>query len=131
MFMSGQRYTPEFKEEAVKQVTVAGHSVADVAQRLGTTTHSLYAWIKRYGPDKVNELKKLPRKNKLAIRYEYLKASIQAKVEHPFRIVKCQFGFVKVRYKELAKNDSQLVMLFNLANLVGVDQLISAQARST
>ena len=109
--MSGQRYTPEFKEEAVKQVTVAGHSVADVAQ--------------------VNELKKLPRKNKLAIRYEYLKASIQAKVEHPFRIVKCQFGFVKVRYKELAKNDSQLVMLFNLANLVGVDQLISAQARST
>ncbi|RPA38486.1 hypothetical protein EGC78_01530 [Shewanella frigidimarina] len=129
--MSGQRYTPEFKEEAVKQVTVAGHSVADVAQRLGTTTHSLYAWIKRYGPDKVNELKKLPRKNKLAIRYEYLKASIQAKVEHPFRIVKCQFGFVKVRYKELAKNDSQLVMLFNLANLVGVDQLISAQARST
>jgi IS5 family transposase len=129
--MSGQRYTPEFKEEAVKQVTVAGHSVADVAQRLGTTTHSLYAWIKRYGPDKVNEMKKLPRKNKLAIRYEYLKASIQAKVEHPFRIVKCQFGFVKVRYKELAKNDSQLVMLFNLANLVGVDQLISAQARST
>jgi len=129
--MSGQRYTPEFKEEAVKQVTVAGHFVADVAQRLGTTTHSLYAWIKRYGPDKVNELKKLPRKNKLAIRNEYLKASIQAKIEHSFRIVKCQFGFVKARYKELAKNDSQLVMLFNLANLVGVDQLISAQARST
>ena len=51
---------------------------------------------------------------------------IQSKVEHPFRIVKCQFGFVKARYKELAKNDSQLVMLFNLANLVGVDQLISA-----
>lgn len=124
--MSGQRYTPEFKEEAVKQVTVAGHSVADVAQRLGTTTHSLYAWIKRYGPDKVNELKKLPRKNKLAIHYVYLKASIQAKVEHPFRIVKCQFGFVKARYKERAKNDSQLVMLFNLANRVGVDQLISA-----
>ena len=35
----------------MKQVTVAGHSVADVAERLGTTTHSLYAWIKRYGPD--------------------------------------------------------------------------------
>jgi len=35
----------------VKQVTVSGHSVADVAQRLGTTTHSLYAWIKRYGPN--------------------------------------------------------------------------------
>lgn len=49
--MNGKRYPEEFKIEAVKQVTVAGHSVADVAQRLGTTTHSLYAWIKRYGPD--------------------------------------------------------------------------------
>ena len=48
--MSNKRYPEEFKIEAVKQVTVAGHSVADVAERLGTTTHSLYAWIKRYGP---------------------------------------------------------------------------------
>lgn len=42
--MSGKRYTDEFKAEAVKQVTERGHSVADVAQRLGITTHSLYAW---------------------------------------------------------------------------------------
>ena len=28
-----------------------GHSVADVASRLGMTTHSLYAWIRKYGPD--------------------------------------------------------------------------------
>jgi len=39
----------EFRIEAVKQVTDRGYSVADVAERLGTTTHSLYAWIKRYG----------------------------------------------------------------------------------
>ena len=51
VFMSNKRYPEEFKIQAVKQVTVAGHSVADVAERLGTTTHSLYAWIKRYGPD--------------------------------------------------------------------------------
>ena len=49
--MSSKRYPEEFKIEAVKQVTEKGHSVADVAGRLGTTTHSLYAWIKRYGPD--------------------------------------------------------------------------------
>lgn len=49
--MSQKRYPEEFKIEAVKQVTVAGHSVAEVASRLGTTTHSLYAWIKRYGPE--------------------------------------------------------------------------------
>lgn len=49
--MSEKRYPEEFKIKAVKQVTVSGHSVAEVAHRLGTTTHSLYAWIKRYGPD--------------------------------------------------------------------------------
>ncbi|MDM1284579.1 IS3 family transposase [Acinetobacter indicus] len=48
--MSSKRYLEEFKIEAVKQVTEKGHSVAEVAARLGTTTHSLYAWIKRYDP---------------------------------------------------------------------------------
>ena len=43
-------------------------------------------------PGKVRALKKHPRKNKTAINIEYLKASIRAKVEHPFRIIKCQFG---------------------------------------
>jgi transposase len=44
-----QRYTEEFKLEAIKQVTERGHAVADVATRLGVSSHSLYAWIKRYG----------------------------------------------------------------------------------
>ena len=46
--MKSKRYTEEFKKEAIKQVTERGYSVADVAQRLGTTTHSLYAWLKKY-----------------------------------------------------------------------------------
>ena len=37
--MKGKRYTEEFKIEAVKQVTDRGYSVAEVAERLGTTTH--------------------------------------------------------------------------------------------
>ena len=49
--MSKKRYPDEFKVEAVKQVVDCGHSVADVAGRLGMTTHSLYAWIKKFGPD--------------------------------------------------------------------------------
>ena len=49
--MSSKRYPEEFKIEAVRQVTVRGHSVVEVASRLGTTTHSLYAWIKKYGPN--------------------------------------------------------------------------------
>ena len=49
--MSGKRYPEEFKIEAVKQVVERGHSVSSVATRLGIATHSLYAWIKAYGPD--------------------------------------------------------------------------------
>ena len=47
--MSSKRDTEEFKIEAVKQVTERGYSVAEVAKRLGATTHSLYSWLKRYG----------------------------------------------------------------------------------
>jgi IS5 family transposase len=46
-----------------------------------------------------------------------MKAGIRAKVEHPFRVVKQQFGFTKVRYRGLAKNTAQLVTLFALSNL--------------
>ena len=49
--MSSKRYPEEFKIEAVKQVVDRGHGVASVANRLDVTTHSLYAWIKKYSPD--------------------------------------------------------------------------------
>ena len=48
---------------------------------------------------------------------EQLKASVRAKVEHPFQVVKCQFGYVKVRLRGLAKNTAQLTTLFALGNL--------------
>lgn len=44
-------------------------------------------------------------------------ASVRAKVEHVFRIVKCQFGYRKARYKGLAKNAAQVFSLMALANL--------------
>jgi IS5 family transposase len=52
-----------------------------------------------------------------AMREETQKARVRARVEHPFRIVKCVFGYVKVRFKGLAKNTAQVVTLFALANL--------------
>jgi IS5 family transposase len=51
-------------------------------------------------------------------RLEQMKASVRAKVEHPFHVVKNLFKHKKVRYKGLAKNQAQLFSLFGLANLV-------------
>jgi IS5 family transposase len=48
---------------------------------------------------------------------EKLKAGVRAKVEHPFRVIKRQFGFVKVRYRGLKKNTAQFFTLFALSNL--------------
>ena len=48
---------------------------------------------------------------------EKLKASIRAKVEHPFRVIKRQFGYTKVRYRGLKKNTAQLITLFALSNI--------------
>ena len=87
-------------------------------------------WLIAERPGKVRTLKQHPRKNKTAINIEYMKASIRAKVEHPFRIIKRQFGFVKARYKGLLKNDNQLAMLFTLANLFRADQMIRQWERS-
>ena len=43
---------PEFREEAVRQVIERGHSVVDVASRLGVSSHSLYKWVKDAKPSK-------------------------------------------------------------------------------
>ena len=48
---------------------------------------------------------------------EHKKASIRAKVEHAFRVIKRQFGLVKVRFKGLAKNTAHVITLFALSNL--------------
>jgi IS5 family transposase len=48
---------------------------------------------------------------------ERLEAGIRAKVEHPFRILKRQFGYTKTRYRALMKNNAQITTLFALGNL--------------
>lgn len=56
-------------------------------------------------------------------------ASVRAKVEHPFQVLKCQWGYVKARYRGLAKNASQLHLLFGLINLYRLRRrLLAAQA---
>ena len=50
--MSNQRFTPEFKDEAVRQVVERGYSVKDVSERVGVSAHSLYKWVKDVKPDR-------------------------------------------------------------------------------
>lgn len=61
-------------------------------------------------------------------RAEYKKASIRARVEHPFRVIKRQFGLMKVRFRGLAKNTSHLLTLFALSNLWMVRKRLIAMA---
>jgi len=53
-------------------------------------------------------------------------AMVRAKVEHPFRVIKRQFGHVKTRYRGLAKNRAQLFTLFALGNLFLVRRKLMA-----
>jgi len=53
--MNTQRYTPEFKEEAVRQIVERGYSVAEVSPRLGVSSHSLYKWVKAVTLDKTDQ----------------------------------------------------------------------------
>ncbi|WP_204713407.1 IS3 family transposase [Escherichia coli] len=49
--MGTPRFTPEFKEEAVRQITERGYSVAEVSDSLGVSAHSLYKWLRAIKPD--------------------------------------------------------------------------------
>ena len=53
--MGTERFTPEFKEEAVRQIVERGYSVAEVSARLGVSAHSLYKWVKAVSPDKTEK----------------------------------------------------------------------------
>ena len=74
-------------------------------------------WNIAMRPGKRRALDKTKLLDSLTDQLERIKASIRAKVEHPFRVIKRQFGHVKVRYRGLAKNTAQLNTLFALSNL--------------
>jgi IS5 family transposase len=77
-----------------------------------------------------SDIGKLPqgRAKTKAQKAEHRKASMRAKVEHPFRVVKRQFGLVKVRFRGLAKNTAHVVTLFALSNLWMVRKQLMAMA---
>ena len=68
-------------------------------------------------PGKRRALDKNSESGRLAEQWEKLKARVRAKVEHPFRVVKVQFGYAKARCRGTKKNAARLTMLFASANL--------------
>uniref|UniRef100_UPI00258B18D8 IS5 family transposase n=1 Tax=Thiomonas sp. TaxID=2047785 RepID=UPI00258B18D8 len=74
-------------------------------------------WHVAMRPGKRRLLDKADPNDAIAEQLEHVKARIRAKVEHPFRVIKRQFGHMKVRYRGLAKNTAQLHTLFALSNL--------------
>lgn len=75
-------------------------------------------------------LRKVLKKDKLGRATEKLeqtKASVRAKVEHCFHVIKCLFGHRKTRYRGLAKNTAQLYSLFALGNLVLARRFLGSQ----
>ncbi len=74
-------------------------------------------WQVAMTPGKRRALDKGKAVDALLDQLETVKARIRAKVEHPFRVIKCQFGYRKTRYRGLAKNTSQLLVMFALSNL--------------
>jgi IS5 family transposase len=85
-------------------------------------------WHVALRPGKRRALDKSRASQRFIDQLETLKASVRAKVEHPFRVVKQQFGFAKVRYRGLAKNTARLTMLFAMSNLWMMRKVISQAA---
>ena len=88
-----------------------------LAARRGESHLAPLQWHIAMGPGKRKALDKTNPIDQIIQQLETLKAGTRAKVEHPFRILKRQFGYVKVRYRGLKKNMAQQITLFALGNL--------------
>jgi IS5 family transposase len=87
-------------------------------------------WHVAMQPGKRRQLDPARKWARLLEHAEQLKASVRAKVEHPFHVIKNLFRHKKARYKGLAKNEAQLFSLFGLANIcIAKRQLLALHAR--
>ena len=78
---------------------------------------NLVRWHVAMRPGKRRQLDLTNRLDAIYNQIERLKAGVRAKVEHPFRVLKQQFGYTKTRYRGLVKNTAQITTLFALGNL--------------
>ncbi len=79
--------------------------------------HPAVQWFVAMQPGRRKALDRSDPHDAVTEQIEKIKAGVRAKVEHPFRVIKRQFGYVKTRYRGLAKNTAQLITLFALSNI--------------
>lgn len=123
----------DVNSNAIHSATVTAANIADISEMpellreedevvfgdAGYTSDSYKRGARSLGMTwKVNDKRK-PKKNLSATQKKRNRknSSIRARVEHCFRVLKCQFGYKKVRYKGLNKNRVQVFALLGLANL--------------
>ena len=99
------------------ETTAFGDAGYQGVQRRQENEKSAVTWHVALRPGKRRTLPDT-KAGQLREQLEKLKASVRAKVEHPFHVVKNIFGHKKARYRGLAKNTAQLHTLFGLANLM-------------
>lgn len=78
-------------------------------------------WYIAKRPGKLKSMSKVSNERQI----EKIKAQVRAKVEHPFLWIKKIFGYSKVRYKGLSKNENRLYLLSGFFNLIRKSQLAS------
>jgi IS5 family transposase len=81
------------------------------------TSAKAVEWMVAMSPGERAALDKDDALDRIVNEIEYLKATVRAKVQHPFRVIKLPFGFAKARYRDLTKNTAQLTTLFALSSL--------------
>jgi len=92
--------------------------------------HPSVEWQVAMRPSKRRALDRDTPMGAIYAKLEKLKSSVRAKVEHPFQVIKCQWGYRKTRYRGLTKNTMQLITLFTLSNLWMVRKLLNLQGDS-
>ena len=80
-------------------------------------------WHVAEKPSEIKRWRQHPMINKAALAWAHNKSSVRAKVEHPFRIIRCQFGYDEERYKGLTKNHNRLLTLLVSSNLIRLGQI--------
>ena len=105
--MGQQRYSPEFKDEAVRQVTERGYPVQEVAARIGVSAHSLYKWVRAVKPnpdEKQNEELLESKRENLTLRAKLRRAEEERDIsEKPPRTLQGNPSKVRVHQRTSAR----------------------------